>query len=88
MFKLWEAVQYLHQVGLAELGSSTGGLDLLRQSNFFFFHRWLSVNVYYSSRLSKNLNVLVLPCWRLNGRGPAFWRALEISAALHLQSLP
>ncbi len=30
MIKLWEAVQYLHQVGRAELGSSTRGLDLLR----------------------------------------------------------
>ena len=30
MIKLWETVQYLHQVGRAELGSSTGRLDLLR----------------------------------------------------------
>ena len=35
--KLRQAVQNLHEIGGAELGSSTRGLDLLRQPNCFSF---------------------------------------------------
>jgi hypothetical protein len=36
MLKLGQAVQNLHEVGGAELGGSTRGLDLLRQAHGFF----------------------------------------------------
>jgi hypothetical protein len=35
MVKLWQGVQYLREVGGAELGGSTRGLDLLRQTHGF-----------------------------------------------------
>jgi hypothetical protein len=39
MVKLGQAVQNLHEVGWAELGGSTRGLDLLRQAHgFSLFH--------------------------------------------------
>src|SRR5262252_1191868 len=37
--KLGQAVQDLHEVGGAELGGSTSGLDLLRQPDRFVFHK-------------------------------------------------
>jgi hypothetical protein len=35
MMKLWQVVQYLREVGGAELGGSARGLDLLRQTHGF-----------------------------------------------------
>jgi hypothetical protein len=47
MVKFWETVQYLRQVGGAELCSSTASGDLARQSNLFITHQTLHLLLNY-----------------------------------------